>query len=64
MALVGMTEVSKDEYRKLLELKGRVDAFVGYVKTTEYSIERNKCAAILGFELNHQEKENAGTDRK
>lgn len=64
MALVGMTEVSKDEYRKLLELKGRVEAFVGYVKTTEYSIERNKCAAMLGFELNEQVKDNVGTDRE
>ena len=64
MALIGMTEISKEEYRKLLELKGRVDAFVGYVKTTEYSIDINKCSAMLGFELNQQEKEDAGTDRE
>lgn len=56
MALVGMTEIPKDEYRKLLELKGRVDAFVGYVKTKEYAIDIKECAAMLGIELNEQEE--------
>ena len=56
MALVGMTEIPKDEYRKLLELKGRVDAFVGYAKTKEYAIDIKECAAMLGIELNEQEE--------
>ena len=57
MALVGMTEVAKDEYRYLLEFKGRVDAFVGYVNKTEFSLDREICAAMLGFELKKQVKE-------
>lgn len=54
MAMIGMIEVSREEYRNLLELKGRVDAFSEYVKATEFSIGRTMCAVMLGFELNEK----------
>lgn len=54
MATMGMIEVSREEYRNLLELKGRVDAFSEYVKATEFSIGRTMCAVMLGFELNEK----------
>ena len=63
MALVGVTEIPKDEYRKLTELKGRVDAFSGYVNKTNFSVDREICAAMLGFELK-KVGEDAGADRE
>lgn len=32
-------------------LAGRVEAFAAYVVNEEYSISREMCAAMLGFEL-------------
>lgn len=48
---------------KLFELVGRVKAFAAYVNSTKYSIERELCASMLGFELeNEEEKESAKDD--
>lgn len=41
-------EFSEEE---LFELVGRVKAFAAYVNLTRYSVEREICATILGFEL-------------
>ena len=44
-----------DEYSLLV---GRLEAFAGYVSQSEYSIDREVCAAMLGFTL--PEKRNSG----
>lgn len=38
-----------------LMLMGRVNAFAAYVKSKRYSIDREVCAAMLGFELEDEE---------
>lgn len=42
---------------ELFELVGRVKAFAAYVNSTKYSIEKELCASMLGFEL--EDKKNA-----
>lgn len=43
-----MPENSAEE---LFELVGRLKAFAAYVNSTKYSIEKELCASMLGFEL-------------
>lgn len=45
---------------ELFELVGRVKAFAAYVNSTKYSIEKELCASMLGFEL--EDKKNAKDD--
>ncbi len=42
-----------DEYVLLV---GRLEAFAGYVAQSEYSIDREVCAAMLGFKLPEKTK--------
>lgn len=49
-----MPENSAEE---LFELVGRIKAFSAYVNSAKYSIEREICASMLGFEL-EEGKEN------
>ena len=58
MSSLGTVEISIEEY---CDLKGRITAFADYVRKSEFSIDRNDCASILGFEL---EVNNAGADRE
>ena len=60
MAL-GTAEIKVEEYAELLKLKGRVDAFIDFVRKEKYGIEREECAAILGFDL---EVKDDGADRE
>ena len=67
MGLLGQeitVTVNQSEYRMLLELYGRVSAFKEFVNQHEYSVTRETCAAILGFELPTKENKDAGTDRE
>lgn len=48
-------ETVDEEYAMLA---GRVEAFAGFVAQSEYSIDREVCAAMLGFKL--PEKRNSG----
>ena len=41
-------ETAAEEYAMLV---GRVEAFAAYVAQEKYSITREMCAAMLGFEL-------------
>lgn len=38
-----------------LMILGRVNAFAAYVKTCKYSVDREICAAMLGFKLEDEE---------
>lgn len=46
-------ETANEEYALLA---GRVEAFAAYVVHEEYSISREMCAAMLGFELPEEPK--------
>ena len=39
------------------KLEGRIKAFAAYVNSTKYSIEREICASMLGFELEEETKD-------
>lgn len=43
--------ISTAEYKELLEAKTGIRAFSRYVNMARYSVDREVCAAILGFEL-------------
>lgn len=43
--------ISAEEYRELLEAKAGIRAFSRYVNMVRYSVDREVCAAILGFDL-------------
>lgn len=43
--------ISAAEYKELLEAQAGVRAFSRYVNMARYSVDREVCAAILGFEL-------------
>ena len=49
--------ISKEEYSMLMSLVGRVNAFKGIVKASEYAIDRQICANVFGFELEEKVKE-------
>ncbi len=42
---------------ELFELVGRIKAFAAYVNSTKYSIEREICASMIGFELEEETKD-------
>lgn len=42
---------AENEGEEYAMLAGRVEAFAAYVVNEEYSISREMCAAMLGFEL-------------
>lgn len=49
--------VKMDNLTELLEIKGRYDALVTYVKNFSRTlIEKEICAAILGVDLSEEEK--------
>ena len=50
--------VPENPAEELFELIGRVKAFTDYVNVCKFAIDRETCAAILGFELK-EEKEDA-----
>lgn len=47
----------KNPAEGLFELVGRIKAFAAYVNSTKYSIEREICASMLGFELEEETKD-------
>lgn len=52
-----MIYVPLELFSELMELKGREQAFERFVNSTKYSIGREDCAAILGFELKAVEED-------
>ena len=54
--------IDKEEYNFLVTSRARTVAFRDYVLATEFSVDRKICAAILGFKLEEQVSEDAGTD--
>lgn len=57
--------VSEERIAELLEHEGRRNAFIDYVKQEEHWVNREICAAMLGFKL-EEETEDArkGSDYK
>lgn len=53
--------IPENPAEELFELVGRVKAFESYVNATKHPIQRDLCAAILGFELK-EDKEYAEDD--
>lgn len=53
--------ISAAEYKELLEAQAGIKAFARYVNMVRYSVDREVCAAILGFALTEVPGE-AGTD--
>lgn len=53
-----MMEISKNEYRDLIEMQGRIKAFQDYLKKEKYasSILKDTCIAILGLNLEEEIK--------
>lgn len=51
----GFVKISLEEYRNLLDAQSRIDVFAEYVNKEKYSIEREKCATMLGFGLKEDE---------
>lgn len=47
--------ISVEEYKMLLEAQTRIKIFSEFVKNETYSIDREKCAGFLGFELEEAE---------
>ena len=47
--------ISMEEYKKLLEAQVRIKIFSAFVNNEKYSIDREKCAEFLGFELEEAE---------
>lgn len=52
----------KTAEEKLMLLVGRVQAFAGYVNSTEYSIDKKVAAEMLGFELKEGKCKGEGND--
>ena len=46
-----MVSVPLSAFMQLNDMAGRTAAFVDYVNAEKYAIDREICAAILGFEL-------------
>lgn len=46
-----MVSVPLNTIMQLMDVAGRTTAFVDYVNAEKYAIDREVCAAILGFEL-------------
>lgn len=63
MAL-GTIEITTEEYKELVNLKGRVEAFEDFARHKADFITVKDCALILGFELHRNVgvNKNAGTD--
>lgn len=49
--------VSEERIAELLEHEGRRNAFIDYVKQEEHWVNREICAAMLGFELEEETKD-------
>lgn len=46
-----MVSIPLSTFLQLSDIAGRTAAFVDYVNAEKFSIDRQTCAAILGFEL-------------
>ena len=57
---MGTITISLEEYRNLLKMQARVEAFADYVNAEQFSVSRKACAIMLGFELVEKEE----NDRK
>lgn len=55
-----MMFVPSDGNEELLVLAGRVQAFAEFVNRSHYSIPRELCADMLGFELKKENTEDEG----
>lgn len=55
---VGQITISTEEYKNLIKVWAATEAFVCFVKSSKYSIDKEDCARFLGFEL--PEENNAG----
>lgn len=56
---MGEITIPRDEYKNLIRMEMRLEAFANYVNSEKYSIGREMCAKMLGFEL---EKKEDGTN--
>lgn len=50
-----MIAIPAEEYKRLLEGDVRIKIFADFVNATKYSIEREDCGRILGFNVNDKE---------
>lgn len=53
--------ITTEEYKGLMEAQAGIKAFARYVNMVKYSVDREVCAALLGFEL-MEVKGDAGED--
>lgn len=51
-----MVYVPLDLFKELVEVNGRMKAFASFVNQSDYSIKREECASMLGFELKEDGK--------
>lgn len=51
-----MITVSMSEFKDLCRAKVRIEAFADLVRRSEFSINREDCAAYLGFDLIKKEE--------
>lgn len=47
--------IPMEEYKKLLEASVRIAVFADFANSAKYSIEREECGRILGFEIKVKE---------
>ena len=50
------TYTPENNTEEALMLMGRVNAFAAYVRSEKYSVSREVCADMLGFELEEEEE--------
>lgn len=53
---MGTITISTEEYKNLVRMELRVEAFANYVNNETYRIDREMCAKMLGFELEAKEE--------
>lgn len=51
-----MIYVPLDLFKELVEANGRMKSFASFVRRSDYSISKKECAAVLGFELEEDNK--------
>ncbi|MCI9591625.1 MAG: hypothetical protein HFG42_13970 [Lachnospiraceae bacterium] len=48
--------IPTEEYKELVKIQARVEVFKEFVNSKKYSVDKEECAAFLGFKLKNQEE--------
>ena len=46
--------ISMEDYKKFLRISASVEAFIRFVKSSQYPPTRQECASFLGFRLDEK----------